>query len=95
MANVQNSNTIYVDSTGDIISTRTQLIGLIVSSSGTTGNVIIREKGQSANKLNVSVLANTTEFLDLSRTPVIFNEGINVNTLDATLTATLIIREAG
>lgn len=95
MANTNQGNTHYVDSTGTL-STRknVKLLRLIVTSTSTAASLILQDYDASTpvNMLQVDIAAdNTTEHLDFSAAPIIFPNGITAGTV-TNCVATLVVR---
>lgn len=97
MANVANSNTIYIDATGDIANTRNvRVMAIIFTPDAANDQLILRDQTTTANKLRIrGATAKDSVYLDLSSAPIVFPNGININTITSGAVATLIIKGQG
>lgn len=106
MANTLNGNTFYVDATsaasGSYIESKDVIVEAFIVAAGANNGAITvsdlkKENGAFVagdTKLKAAVLANTTTSLSLDKVPITFPNGIWV-TVDATITATLVLRFKG
>lgn len=98
MANVENANTIYVDSTGTLTSEKNVKLAYILYTSSAGGDTLtLRDKdGSGALKLTVrNNIATDSTIYDFSLRPVVFPNGIHVSTISAGSTATLVLTKGG
>lgn len=95
MANVTNSNTIYIDATGDLsIGTDTNIRVFYVVMTATAGNAVLEledNQASTVDKLYLGVATSgETKVFDFSRKPIVFPNGIEVTTA-TNVKATLVI----
>ncbi len=97
MANVEIANTWYVDATGQLTTNKNTLVaGIVLTSNGAGDVIILKESSSSGTKVKVAAqAANQTVHLDLSDAPMVFANGIYVDTLTASAVATLITTAGG
>lgn len=95
MANVQNNNTIYVDSTGQLTTRKNTVLKYIILTSAAAGdNLVLKDSDNSGDlKIDVKVdAADKTQVIDLDGSNIVFPNGIYASTVTAGLKATLIIK---
>jgi len=96
MANVQNSNTIHLDSTGNIGDNNLKVTYVIITSTGAAPRIILRD-GNTANdiKLDIKLLpGNQSGKLNFAEAPIVFPNGVNVGTI-TNCNVTLIVKAEG
>jgi len=99
VANAVNGNTIKIDTTGTISLTGKNFrVSCIVVTSSATGAIFELDDPATAGdveKIRIEIAAaNTVEALDLSRTPIVFPNGIKVKTV-TNCEATIIFSRVG
>jgi len=97
MANVYQSGSIYVDSTGSLISKRCKVAYIIFTADSNNHNIILRDGTTSGAPLKLKVQSasgKSTTYLDFSKHPIVFNSGIYA-TIDSNATATLVLTSEG
>lgn len=99
MANAVNSNTVYVDSTGDIsIGTDKNIkVSYIVVTATGASAVLVLEDNQTTDvkKLDLRVATDgESKIFDFSSKPLVFPNGINVETLTNAIATLVIDRSA-
>lgn len=95
MANVRNSNTIYIDATGTIAATANAKVTQVIFTSSASGDTMtLRDGSSGSNKITVrNNLATDTKQLDFSQGPIVFPNGIHIQVLSASCTAMLVTRQ--
>lgn len=97
MANIRSGNTYYIDSASvSLEAPGIQVIGVILTGDGGVAELVLGDNISGASyptKLSVRTADDTTIYLDLSVTPIVFTNGIRVATATNTK-ATLILRES-
>lgn len=82
MANVTNGNTVYVDSTGTLLSKPARLHYLILTATAANAVVVLQDTTGSSTKLDYrNATSGTSVILDCSTAPIFFPTGIKVSTL--------------
>lgn len=97
MANTRSGNVIHVDTGGEnITSTRINLVGVILTSANAGDILVLRDNAGTADKLTIACgVADDSKHIDLSESPITFNDGIRVESISAGAKAMLIISQAG
>lgn len=96
MANAVTGNKIYIDATGAVTTERTKVSYILFTPDAANDQLILRETSGGANCINIRAsVAKETMTIDLSATPAVFNNGIYVQTLSTSATATLITTSSG
>lgn len=92
MANVQNSNSFYADSTGLLTNSPNQRVSAILFTANASNDAITLTDGSGgATKLTVkAAVAKETKLIDLHLAPIIFPNGIYVSAISSSATATII-----
>lgn len=103
MANERNSNTFYVDSSvasasatasGNLVAANLKLLGIVVSSSSAGAIAELHDVSTDDVKLRVHLAASSSsQYMDFSRRPIIFPNGISPRTL-TNCVVTCIIEES-
>jgi hypothetical protein len=95
LANASNGNTLYVDSTGDILTRKNVLVTYITVTPTGAASVIIQDVTTAATKLRLDVATGTNSVVfDYSYNPILFPNGIRVSTLTNAL-VTFTFRNTG
>lgn len=92
MANVQNGNSAYVDSTGQLTEGRTLLSAIVFTPAAADDQLILKDDDTNGS-LKIAIQAATakqTVIIDLSNTPLLFPNGVYVSTITSGAIATLI-----
>lgn len=91
MANVQNSNSFYVDSTGSLTDISNQRVSTILFTASSPNDAMTLTDGSGgATKVVISAsIANDTKWFQF-RAPIVFPNGIYVSAIDSGATATII-----
>lgn len=96
MANAENGNTIYIDSTGDITDTRGILVKA-ASLTATAANAVCLLRDQDSANSNKIDLRNptsgSTAQFDFSDSPLQFPNGIDVQTLSNGVITLVVVRK--
>lgn len=96
MANAITGNKIFLDATGAVTTTRTKISHIIFTPDAANDTLILRETSGGANCVKLQgATAKTTLMFDFSDCPLVFNNGIYVQTLTSGATATLVTTQAG
>lgn len=98
MANVRNGNTIYVDSTGSLLTDKNvRVYGIFYTSNAAEDAIILKDADNSGDlKLKIQVAtAKQTIFYDFHNTNVFFPNGIYVSSLSASSIATILYQIGG
>lgn len=94
MANTRNSNTIYVDTASNqVISDKNVKLAYVAFTSNGAGDSMVLRDGtvSGAIKLNIkNATADDTKLLTFDLRPIVFPNGIYVDTLDTGAVATLV-----
>lgn len=94
MANVRQANTWYVDTTGSLSTKKNEKIAYIILSTNAGGDSItLRESASGGNKLTFKhSITNDSKVFDFSEVPLVFSQGIYVQALSASATATIVMK---
>ena len=99
MANARTGNKIFIDSTGAVISGANQPVKIayiLFTPNSTHDELLLRETVNGDDCLYLRLdLAKDTRLFDFSRKPIVFNNGIYVQTLSSGPKAVLITTSAG
>lgn len=81
MANVRAGNTIFIDSTGTAIDKTVKVAYMVVVGHSGAGDFDLLDNtpGQ-ATKMHVEAASGSTVYLDFSKYPILFSEGVVVET---------------
>lgn len=95
MANTPRTNTIYIDTNAEqVYNGRCKVAYIIHTASGANDQIVLRDGDGNTDPLKLSIknpTANATMTIDLSSSPIIFQDGIYVSTLSAGSVCTLIL----
>jgi hypothetical protein len=94
---VLNSNSIYVDTTGDIANTaNSRLMAIIFTPDAANDQLILEDQTTTNLKLRIRAsVAKNSVYYDFSSAPIVFPNGINIDTITSGAVATLIYRRQG
>lgn len=94
MANTRSGNTYYVDATGDLLTNKgIRVKAIIITPSGANGGIVLKDQVTLSPKGTWTVpTSSQTTLFDLSESPLVFPNGINVGTV-TTATAILVLDE--
>lgn len=84
MANANTSTVLYIDTGSSSITTEpTKVIGIIYTATAATASFILQENSNSKEtKFRLDLAdANTTDYIDLSTTPILFHNGVYAATI--------------
>lgn len=96
MANARRGNKIYIDTTGAITADRTIVCHILFTTSLAEDQIVIRETSSDVDILVIKgATAKKTEQYSFEITPMVFNNGIYIQTLSAGATAVLITTSKG
>lgn len=96
MANVIRANKILIDSTGLVTSTRTKVAYILFTPNAANDELAIRETASDSDCFYIrGVTAKQTEIYRLAETPLVFGNGIYVQTLTSGAKAVLITTNTG
>lgn len=92
MANAKTGPNIYVDTASDQLTTdRTKVAYIMFTPSAANDQIVLRSSSSSSNILVIqSAVAKETKVIDLSRRPMVFPNGIYVQTLSSGASATIV-----
>lgn len=95
MANTVQSGTIYIDTNSAQVYTKKAKVAYIIYTSSSAGDALtLRDGDAGTDPLKITIknpTATNTMVIDLSRKPMLFQDGIYVSALSASSTATLIL----
>lgn len=98
MANVLSGNSYFVDTgSASLNTTSISIVGILITGSGGNGELVLANNDSGASyptKMHLHTPSGTTDFLDLSSTPVFFPSGIRVVTA-TNCAATIIFKNSG
>jgi len=93
MANVRNTNTYYIDTTGSLVIANIKVLGVVVTATSANAILNLQDNTTSDNKLNLRVATSgESKFFDFADSPVLFSTGIKPSTV-TNCVATVIIQE--
>jgi len=96
VANTRQGNKIYVDSAGALITTRAKVSYIFFTPDTANDVLILRETATGMDILKIQgSTAKTTLLFDLVHGPLVFQNGIYVQTITSGATATLVLTESG
>jgi hypothetical protein len=97
MANVRNSNSIYVDATGSITTDPIKVTCIIFTPDSANDQLILKNFDNSGDiKISLrSATAKTTLIFDFSSAPIHFPKGVYVSTVTSNATATIVTTSGG
>lgn len=97
MANVRNSNSVYVDTTGSLTTDPTKIAYIIFTPDSANDQLILKSFDNSGEiKISLrSATAKTTMIFDFSQSPVHFPKGIYAGTVTTGATATIVTTSGG
>jgi hypothetical protein len=82
MANVKNGNTLFVDSTGAVSSTKTLVHYVIVTATSANAVVVFSDATTLQKKADIRVVAaGETQRFDFSANPIHFPNGVHATTV--------------
>lgn len=93
--NTQNGNTFYVDTASSVLTSNKNIkvVGIVFTSNGAGDNMVLRD-GSVSGAIKLSVkngAADDSQQLEFEIKPMLFPNGIYVDTLDTGAVATIII----
>lgn len=96
MANAVTGNKIYVDSTGELTTTRTKVAYILFTPDDANDEMILKETASGATCLHLrgSTAKQTVQY-DFTDVPLVFQQGIYVSALTSNAKATLITTSGG
>ncbi len=98
MGNVRSANSIYVDAAGDaVIDQNVKLVYIVFTANGAGDELILRD-GSSSGALKMAIkndVADSTNMYEFDVVPVVFTNGIYVDTISSGATATLVTTAKG
>jgi hypothetical protein len=95
MANSILGNKIFIDTTGEVTDLRTKVAVVLFTTSNAGDELLLRETSGGANTFHVKGgIADQTDAYYFE-VPIVFNNGIYVQTLSAGATAVLITTQGG
>ena len=91
MANAITGNKVYVATTGEITTSRTKIAYILFTPDAANDQLVLRETASGANCVSIrGATAKQTALYDFSNCPLVFNNGVYIQTLTSGATATLI-----
>lgn len=98
MANNHTSGTIYVDSTGTLVSSKVKVAYIMFNASAAGDSVTLRDGTSATDPIKFIISGDTTRktfLLDFSNKPVVFQNGIHCSAINAGSYATLVLTSSG
>lgn len=96
MANSIRGNKIYVDSTGAITTQRVKVVYILFTPDAAHDELVLRETASDANTLYLRQdTAKETKMYDFSLNPLVFNNGLYIQTLTAGAKCVIITTSGG
>lgn len=96
MANAVTTGKIYIDSTGAVTTNTIKIAYILFTPDAANDQLILRESQNGSNCLSVrAAVAKNTMILDFSRKPLVFTNGLYVQTLTSGATATVVTTKSG
>lgn len=94
MANVENNNTFYVDSTGSLTSDKNVKVSAIIYTASAANSTITFKDADTSGalKMTLKALANETIYIDFQDKAIVFPNGIYISAITASSAATLVIK---
>ncbi len=94
MANVSNSNTFYIDSTGSLLIKNLKAMYVTVTATAANAILNLQDADTSVNKINLRVaISGDTQEFRFEDSPIVFPNGIKANTV-TNCVATVVIKES-
>ena len=91
MANARIANKILVDATGVVTENETKVVYILFTANTANDEMVIRETSSGSDCFYVrAATAKDTKYLDFSRAPLVFKNGIYVQTLTSGAKAVLV-----
>lgn len=82
MANVEQGNSYYIDTTGALKNVNYRLSGVVLTPTSANAVLLLKDHGDSKNKMDLrAATSGESKFFDFSSQPVTFPNGIYVKTL--------------
>lgn len=96
MANSHTSNKFHIDSTGSL-TTKRQQISYILFTPNASGDTLALKETSAGDVVFTAkgAVAHATQYLDFSRRPLVFGNGVYVSTITSGATAVIVTTEAG
>jgi hypothetical protein len=95
MANSVQGNKIYIDATGTVADSRTKVAYILFTPGAANDQLILRETSGGSDIFYIrSATANETMRFDFALAPLVFNNGIYVQTLTSGAKAVLVTTNA-
>ena len=94
MANVLQSNSVYVDSTGALTTKKTKVAYIIFTPDAANDAITLRDGDGAGDPLKLTLKGATAKqstLFDFSNKPLLFQDGIYCSAITASATATLIL----
>lgn len=96
MANARTGNKIFIDSTGSITDSSVKIAYIIFTPNSANDEFLLQETSSGASCLYFrAATAKDTKVYDFSRKPVVFNNGVYVQTLTLGAKAMIITTTTG
>jgi hypothetical protein len=96
MANATRSNKIYIDSTGAVATVRKKIAYIIFTPDAANDVLAIRETSSDQDIVYIrAATAKDTQVYDFSYAPLVFQNGVYIQTLTSGAKATLVTVEGG
>lgn len=96
MANNRTGNKFYVDSTGELTADKTLVSYILFTPDAANDQMVIRESSNGADVLYFrAATAKDTQLFDFSAKPLVFPNGVYIQTLTTGAKASFILTEAG
>lgn len=96
MANSISTGKIYIDSTGEIATSQIKIAHILFTPDAANDQIILRETSSGSDVLKLrGATAKETLHYDFSNKPIVFENGLYVQTLSTGAVATVITTKAG
>lgn len=96
MANTQRGNKIFIDTTGEVTTKKTLVSYILFTPDAANDQLLLKEESGGADVFYIrQSTAKNTEMYDFSLKPLVFENGIYVQTITSGAKAVLITTQAG
>lgn len=96
MANATRANKIYVDSTGLASASRTKIAYILFTPAANNDSIVLRETADDVDVLKIAgSVAHQTTLFRLGEVPMVFGNGVYVQSLSSGAVATLVTTSTG
>jgi hypothetical protein len=96
MANAIRGNKIYIDSTGSVTTTRTKVAHILFTPDAASDQMILRESSSDSDCFIIrGATAKETIHISMEQVPMVFSNGIYVQTLTSGAKAVIVTTQGG